>query len=171
MSHKNTKVALLAALLAFCLLAGGCSGTDTTTDAPVDFSVDIVVPYATTTPAPVEDDANSSPLKIDANGNVTLSDANWIDSGFAGTDLENAAKYYTQLRLGDSGSEVRNLQTRLKALEYYDGEVSGVFDSATEDAVKRGGAICLRFYLFLSSMAMASTAPSMPMTSVLMHRS
>ena len=134
---QNLKLAVLIAILtAFCLLGEGCSSNESTADRD-SLSVDIVVPYATATPIP-EDVANSQsqPITISANGDVTLNDKSWIDSGFAPAEMEEAENYYTQLRLGDSGVEVRNLQTRLKELYYYKGEVSGVFDSATEDAVK-----------------------------------
>ena len=138
MSRKNSKFLWLAALLALCLAAGGCAAVDMPTSEPADFSVDIVVPYATTTPAPEQanQNVNNGPFSIDANGNVTLIDTAWIDSGFAASSLGDQETYYTQLRLGDSGVEVRNLQNRLKELAYYTGDVSGVFDAGTEDAVK-----------------------------------
>ena len=41
------------------------------------------------------------------------------------------------LRLGDSGSEVRELQLKLRALLYYTGPITGRFDLETENAVKR----------------------------------
>ena len=41
------------------------------------------------------------------------------------------------LRLGDSGSEVRELQLKLRALLYYTGAITGQFDLETENAVKR----------------------------------
>lgn len=41
------------------------------------------------------------------------------------------------LRLGDSGSEVRELQRKLRALLYYTGKITGQFDLETENAVKR----------------------------------
>ncbi len=40
------------------------------------------------------------------------------------------------LKLGDDGSEVRRLQTRLKELGYYKGSVDGDFGEGTESAVK-----------------------------------
>jgi len=41
------------------------------------------------------------------------------------------------LRVGDSGSEVRELQLKLRALLYYTGPITGQFDLETENAVKR----------------------------------
>ena len=137
MSYRNNRVRALVAALAICLVTGGCSGNDVTKVSPEDLSVDIIVPYATTTPAPEKvERVETGPLSIDGDGNVTLNDASWINSGFSAVDTSGSENYYTQLRLGDSGVEVRNLQTRLRELSYYAGEVSGVFDSATEDAVK-----------------------------------
>ena len=40
------------------------------------------------------------------------------------------------LRMGDSGSDVKNLQTKLKKLGYYDGTVDSTFGSGTYAAVK-----------------------------------
>ena len=44
---------------------------------------------------------------------------------------------YPILELGDSGSEVSNLQAKLKTLLYYTGDITGFFDSETQAAVKR----------------------------------
>lgn len=44
---------------------------------------------------------------------------------------------YIRLAQGDSGTRVRNLQTRLKELGYYTGSVDGNFGSSTATAVKR----------------------------------
>ena len=43
---------------------------------------------------------------------------------------------YTQLRLGDQGQGVQTLQMRLRELGYYPGDISGVFDTLTEQAVQ-----------------------------------
>lgn len=40
------------------------------------------------------------------------------------------------LRLGDTGDSVKLLQTQLKAMLYYNGNISGTFDSTTQSAVK-----------------------------------
>jgi peptidoglycan hydrolase-like protein with peptidoglycan-binding domain len=40
-----------------------------------------------------------------------------------------------QLRLGDTGAEVKWLQNRLKQLNFYDGDATGTFDQATAAAV------------------------------------
>ncbi len=44
---------------------------------------------------------------------------------------------YPTLSYGDTGNYVRDLQTKLKALLYYPGEINSNFDLETETAVKR----------------------------------
>ena len=41
------------------------------------------------------------------------------------------------LRPGDQGEEVKGLQRKLIELEYLEGEATGVYDEATEEAVRR----------------------------------
>ena len=48
----------------------------------------------------------------------------------------NSAKNDDSLRMGDSGSAVKDLQTKLKKLGYYDGTVDSTFGSGTYAAVK-----------------------------------
>ena len=48
----------------------------------------------------------------------------------------NSAKDDDSLRMGDSGSAVKNLQTKLKKLGYYSGTVDSTFGSGTYAAVK-----------------------------------
>ena len=48
----------------------------------------------------------------------------------------NSAKDDDSLRMGDSGSAVKNLQTKLKKLGYYDGTVDSTFGSGTYAAVR-----------------------------------
>ena len=48
----------------------------------------------------------------------------------------NSAKDDDSLRMGDSGSAVKNLQTKLKKLGYYDGTVDSTFGSGTYTAVR-----------------------------------
>ncbi len=43
---------------------------------------------------------------------------------------------YIELRYGDTGTRVKELQTRLKALGFYDGEIGGHFRTQTRTAVK-----------------------------------
>lgn len=55
-------------------------------------------------------------------------------SGSGSTEPSSAQ--YVQLSRGDSGTRVRQLQQRLKTLNYYSGTVDGVYGSGTEAAVK-----------------------------------
>ena len=48
----------------------------------------------------------------------------------------NSAKDVDSLRMGDSGSAVKDLQTKLKKLGYYDGTVDSTFGSGTYTAVR-----------------------------------
>ena len=52
------------------------------------------------------------------------------------TNKTKKVTFNTNLKLGSSGTEVRNLQTKLKALKLYTGKISGKFDANTEKAVK-----------------------------------
>ena len=47
----------------------------------------------------------------------------------------NANRYNVVLKLGSTGTNVKDMQTALKARGYYKGTISGVFDSATNVAV------------------------------------
>jgi len=135
MRNRAALLILAAALMLPAMLLGGCTATDETVDKEPDLSVHIVVPYATTTPAP-EATGPASPLKI-TDGKVEVLDPAWIEKDFISIEQEKIEAQYTQLRLGDTGEGVQNLQARLKELKYFEGEVSGVFDPATEDAVER----------------------------------
>ena len=54
------------------------------------------------------------------------------------TDVKIATiSIFPNLSLGSSGSYVRDLQTKLRALLFYSGDVTGEFDADTEIAVKR----------------------------------
>ena len=56
-----------------------------------------------------------------------------LDSAYKNAD---SAKDDDSLRMGDSGSAVKDLQTKLKKLGYYDGTVDSTFGSGTYAAVK-----------------------------------
>ena len=56
-----------------------------------------------------------------------------LDSVYKNADSDKDAD---SLRMGDSGSDVKNLQTKLKKLGYYDGTVDSTFGSGTYAAVK-----------------------------------
>lgn len=126
------------ALAALTALAAGCSASDIDEDAaPTDGTVDIIVPYATTTISP---DATQAPdaLLIDSDGKVVLNDDSVLSDGVKteeDTAPEDATKY-TQLRLGSASTAVSQLQQRLADLGYFTNGVSGIFDENTEKAVK-----------------------------------
>ena len=72
---------LFDALLIFCAaMLGGCSAHDESVAAQSapDLSVNISVPYATTTPTAVPEDPDQ-PFSFDANGRVTVLNERWID--------------------------------------------------------------------------------------------
>ncbi len=132
------RAALAVALAALLALTAGCTASDTDVDAePSDDFVDIVVPYATTTISP---DATQAPdaLLIGSDGQVILNDASVLTDGLESDETSETATVakYEQLRLGDASAAVSNLQTRLAELGYFSGGVSGIFDEATEKAVK-----------------------------------
>ena len=43
---------------------------------------------------------------------------------------------YSTLRPGDTGSDVRTLQYTLYELKFYDGDITGTYNEATENAVR-----------------------------------
>ena len=136
--HNRAALFSLAALLAMCAaLLGGCTAQDSSAvvQSTPDLSVNLFVPYATTTPT-VAPTGVSAPFTMDASGKVTVLDSSWVDEDFVSADEEMTQTTYTQLRLGDQGQEVQNLQARLGELGYYSGEVTGVFDTLTEQAVQ-----------------------------------
>jgi len=119
---------------AACLLAGCGRVDETILSGNADFSVDINIPYATTTPLP---DYLNVPeqVVIDQNGGVTVNDNSLFSRNVSQSQLDTSG--YTSLSLGDSNPSVSAMQERLRALGYYTGDASGVFDIATEAAVKR----------------------------------
>lgn len=51
--------------------------------------------------------------------------------------IQPLTTYRSFVRVGDTGFEVRRIQQRLRALNYYRGPVNGFFDRTTQDAVVR----------------------------------
>ena len=127
-------------VLLICLLSallGGCGvriDEDVLT-AQADYSIDIALPYATVTPAPMEQE-QAQALVIDAQGGVTVNDSASSLQGDTPSN-SNDDTNYNSLRQGNTGLAVQALQTRLQELGYYDAGVSGVFDANTEAAVRR----------------------------------
>ncbi|MCI6291911.1 MAG: peptidoglycan-binding protein, partial [Clostridiales bacterium] len=135
----SKKFALISALTLIAVVTAGCSDQDGVISAASspDTGVDIVVPYATTTISP---DPTTPPddFLINGEGKVILNNPDLLNGTVddAVDAMSNEATGYTQLRLGDTSTAVSNLQTRLTELGYYSAGVSGVFDDATEEAVK-----------------------------------
>ena len=132
---KTRAAALLTA--GACLMMTGCSMVDESVlNTQANYSVDINVPYATATPLPAHLDVPDA-IVIDQDGKVSVNDVSAIEGNFQ--NQVNAAQQaeYQNLTLGSTGTEVQALQARLQALGYFDGEVSGVYDAATEEAIKR----------------------------------
>ena len=135
---------LAAAMLAGLLGLTGCApeadtlGTMATASTTVDpFVVDVQVPYVTNRPMETEapDGAEDDRyISINADGKVTILKDSWDEYKYDNVDQTG---YFAQLRLGDSGVEVKNLQNRLKELGYYSGSDTGEFDEATEAALKQ----------------------------------
>ena len=135
---RSWKIGALALSAAgICLALAGCGAIDEDIlNVQANTSVDINVPYATATPLPEHMNAPEA-IVIDSDGNVTLNDSSVIEGDFqSARDQENQTEYRS-LSLGNTGIAVQALQLRLKDLDYFEGDVSGLFDSDTEAAVKR----------------------------------
>ena len=132
---RNRKLGLLIPALAGCLcLLSGCGQVDETMlNSEANTAVSISVPYVTATPIPEYLDV-PDPVVIDSNGVVTVNDHS-ILAGAPVQDEKDSS--YSTLSLGDTGFAVQTLQQRLKELGYFTDGVSGIFDAATETAVKR----------------------------------
>ena len=83
MRNRAAWIVFAALLIACAAMLGGCVAQDDGVAAQTapDLSVNISVPYATTTPTAVPEDPDQ-PFSLDANGNVTVLNDRWIDEGF-----------------------------------------------------------------------------------------
>ena len=134
----NYRIAALTLMAAGAsLLLCGCGSIDENLlDTQANTSVEINIPYATATPLP-ENMSAPEAIVIDADGNVTLNDTSVIEGDFQSLRAQEQQTEYRSLSLGNTGIAVQALQLRLKDLGYFDGDVSGLYDSDTEAAVKR----------------------------------
>ena len=87
--------------------------------------------YGDTTVAAVK--AFQKKYNLTADGIAGKETLKKLDSVYENADSD---KDDDSLRMGDSGSDVKNLQTKLKKLGYYDGTVDSTFGSGTYAAVK-----------------------------------
>ena len=134
-SWKTVTLAIMAA--GTCLLLSGCVTIDEEIlNTQANTSVEINMPYATATPLPGNLSAPEA-IVIDADGNVTLNDSSVIEGDFQSARDQEEQTEYRSLSLGNTGIAVQALQLRLRDLGYFTGDVSGLFDSDTEAAVKR----------------------------------
>lgn len=133
---RKLKTGLLAVTLAtgVCFLTGCGQVDETFLETPADFSVNISVPYSTTTPLPEHLNVPDQ-VVIDANGGVTVNDKSLLNSSY--TMTQESESQYTTLSLGNTNDAVKTLQRRLSELGYFTGGISGVFDAETQSAVKK----------------------------------
>ena len=137
MNQRWTTLVLAGGLFALCVTLGGCDVQidEGLLNAEANYNIDISLPYATVTPPPAFEEETEA-LVIDSDGGVTVNDAAaLLESDSASESDENSN--YKSLRLGNTGLAVQALQTRLQELGYYTAGVSGIFDSETEQAVRR----------------------------------
>lgn len=137
MSTKANRFRLVIPLALLCFLLSGCTGSvdENILSKPADYSINISLPYATVTPPPSVGNQEAA-LVIDAEGSVTVNDsASILQNNVADTDEDESN--YKSLSLGNTGLAVQALQTRLAELGYFTEGVSGIFDAATETAVRR----------------------------------
>ena len=127
---------LLAAGLCLALTGCGTVVDEEILNTQANTSVDIRMPYATATPLPDYLQVPNA-IVIDSEGNVTLNDRSVIEGDFQSARDQEEQTEYRSLSLGNTGIAVQALQQRLKELGYFTGDVSGLFDSATENAVRR----------------------------------
>jgi len=128
---------LVVLTLGLGLSLSGCGQIDESIlDTQANLSVSISVPYATATPLPAHLNVPDA-IVIDSDGNVTLNDESYISGNFQSIAEQEDATEYKNLSLGNTGIAVQALQGRLKELGYFSSDVSGLFDTETENAVKR----------------------------------
>jgi len=129
---NGVKLMAISAVSVFAL--AGCTYTEPAA-APVSAGVDIVMPYATATPVPEK--KQSEAMHIGADGSVTVNNDEILNnSAVQATAAPVETPRYSQLRFGDAGESVANMQIRLSNLGYYNGEITGIYDENTEAAVR-----------------------------------
>lgn len=137
MNHRFTSLVLTGGLFVLCVALGGCDAQidESILTAQANYNIDISLPYATVTPPPAFKEETEA-LVIDSEGSVTVNDAAALLESGASAGNEQSSNYKS-LRLGNTGLAVQALQTRLQELGYFTAGVSGIFDSETEQAVRR----------------------------------
>ncbi|MBQ6255105.1 MAG: peptidoglycan-binding protein, partial [Clostridia bacterium] len=160
---KSAKAAFVALLIVLSLLLGGCYvepnniATGNQSGDSLSFPVyqpDTPQPTAapskpTDLPTDTPDQNNTGNSQGTIIGLPTGSVSNWMTVGPIITAVPSPNTLVTpgptpkptatptgSLKLGSQGQDVRNLQSKLKALGFYKGTVDGDFGEATEKAVK-----------------------------------
>ncbi len=144
-----TRYALLAVmLLAVLPMLSGCFiQPDNTLDPlALDLASAQPLPFATSVPTPAPTDAPVSTEVAQAGTGNTAWEAWGNQAGaVAPTDTPKPSTWQTStedynagypvLKLGSTGSDVSDMQERLRELSYYSGSVDGKFANGTQDAV------------------------------------
>lgn len=153
-------VVALVAILAVVLGGGGdddgqlaVAGDTPATNAVTE---DVIVAPATAAPAAgqaVADPTNADPTLAAAAPGVAAEVAERPS-----VDLEGCTLKVVEIGLGDEGESVECTQKALYAAGYYDGTFSGVFDAATDTAVK---AVQADRDLYVDGVVGANTATSL----------
>ena len=151
---KSAKLALIALLLALTLLLGGCYVEPTNVSTQIDdfpeYPAKTEIPAAPA--ATLEPETSVQPIGVSTGTQVSLptsavsafSTVAPMATVSAGTGVTvtpppTATPSPTpqgSLKLGSTGTEVRNVQKKLKELGFLKGNVDGDFGEATEKAVK-----------------------------------
>ncbi len=149
------KIALLGCIAALLWGLTGCFVKPDPTLTPIDIS-DPSVPFGTSRALPTPTPAPSAPAATATPDNWQNSDqSTWEDwSGnlptvtprVASTVAPDAESYQTStqdynagypvLKLGSTGQDVFDLQTRLAELRYYEGQIDGKYSTETQTAVR-----------------------------------
>ena len=136
---SKTRWMLLIMLILVSVTLCGCDTEldDSLLSSVADYSIDISLPYSTVTPPPAVQSEQAEALVIDSSGSVTVNDSDTVLQNDVSAENRDSGNYKS-LRLGTTGLAVQALQLRLQELGYYTADdISGIFDSETEAAVKR----------------------------------
>lgn len=127
--NRKMRLWMITAISALLVLLAGCAPQTDTTDPLSDYSVDVNVPFAT---------SSTVYQTIAPNQSATIRPSSTVKiMGWLNESLDESVKDpYTQLALGSIGTNVKNLQKRLIELGYMQGTASGTFDQATAQAVR-----------------------------------
>lgn len=117
---------VLAFLLILIMVFSACmfAGAEEAPETPVPAEVEAGEEPESVSPEEEDNGDDSNPEPVDMMEEEELEEDDEILQG-------------RMLRIGDQGDDVLALQTRMKDLGYYTGKLSGRFDDATQEAVKK----------------------------------